>query len=67
VLLGMNLRSADHFITLRSAPNAHFSVRRVAQRIAAEIQAVDPLLGTILRPTPGESWQQIEQTCFTHA
>lgn len=67
VLLGMNLRSADHFITLRSAPNAHFSVRRVAQRIAAEIQAVDPLLGVTLRPAPGESWQQIEQMYFTRA
>jgi len=29
VLLTVNLRSLMHFIRLRSAPNAHFSVRRV--------------------------------------
>ena len=33
VLFTTNLRSLDHFIALRSAPNAHFSMRRVAHRV----------------------------------
>ena len=34
VLMEMNLRSALHLVTLRGAANAHFSMRRAAQRIA---------------------------------
>ncbi len=33
VLIQMNLRSALHFIKLRSAPNAHYAIRRVALKI----------------------------------
>ncbi len=65
VLLGCNWRSLDHFISLRSAPNAHFSLRRVAQRMAAETRSATPLLGSYLRPNPGETWQGIETDYFT--
>ena len=34
VLMEMNLRSALHLVSLRGAANAHFSIRRAAQRIA---------------------------------
>lgn len=44
VLFKMNLREAFAFCQLRAAANAHFSIRRVAQRVAAEIRAVHPLL-----------------------
>jgi thymidylate synthase ThyX len=60
VLLTMNLRSAAHLINLRSAPNAHFSIRRVAHRMAEQIQACTPLLGSYLQRPAGETWQQIE-------
>jgi thymidylate synthase ThyX len=60
VLLTTNLRSAAHLISLRSAPNAHFSIRRIARRMAEQIQAVTPLLGSYLRLPEGETWQQIE-------
>lgn len=60
-----NLRSADHFVALRSAPNAHFSIRRVAQRLFEQINAVAPYLGAQLRVCPGETWQEIEQRYFT--
>ena len=53
VLLTFNLRSADHFVALRSAPNAHFSIRRVAQRIAEQIRDAAPFLGAHLRVQPG--------------
>mgnify|MGYP001159288517 FL=1 len=65
VLLGCNWRSLDHFIALRSAPNAHFALRRVAQRMAAEVRAATPLLGSYLRPNPDETWQDLEQDYFT--
>jgi len=65
VLLTFNLRSAHHFVALRSAPNAHFSIRRVAQRLAAEICGVAPFLGAYLRPNPDETWQEIESRYFS--
>ncbi len=64
VLLRFNMRSGLHFLTLRSAENAHFSVRRVAARIADEICAVSPLLGGCLDGVVGESWQEIERRNF---
>lgn len=64
VLLGCNWRSLDHFIALRSAPNAHFALRRVAQRMAAEVRAATPLLGGYLRPNPDENWQELEREFF---
>jgi thymidylate synthase ThyX len=64
VLLEFNLRSAFHFVSLRAAPNAHFSMRRLAQRVAAEIRQAAPLLGSYLRVPEEESWQSIEQDYF---
>jgi thymidylate synthase ThyX len=65
VLLTFNLRTADHFIALRTAPNAHFSIRRIACRIAEIIRNTAPLLSQYLRINPTETWQEIEQQHFT--
>ncbi|MHC1785152.1 MAG: FAD-dependent thymidylate synthase [Anaerolineaceae bacterium] len=65
LLMSFNLRSADHFISLRTAPNAHFSVRRVAHWMAEEIRAALPVLGAYLRECPGESWQDVEKKYFS--
>ena len=59
VLFTMNLREAFAFCRLRSASNAHFSMRRMAQRVAEEIRRVHPLLTKYLR-LPEETWQDIE-------
>ncbi|MFH1524901.1 MAG: FAD-dependent thymidylate synthase [Chloroflexota bacterium] len=64
VLFTMNLREAYAFCQLRSAANAHFSMRRVAQRVAEEIQHVHPLLGKYL-DLPEETWQEIGSKHFT--
>ncbi len=64
VLLEFNLRTAFHFINLRAAPNAHFSMRRLAQRMAVEIRQATPLLGAYLRPPAEETWESIEQNYF---
>jgi len=64
VLCTLNLREAFTFCRLRAAPNAHFSMRRLAQRLAAEIRRVHPLLGNYLRLPAGETWQTIEASEF---
>jgi thymidylate synthase ThyX len=63
VLFTMNLREAFAFCQLRSSSNAHFSMRRVAQRLAEEIKRVHPLLLDYLH-LPEESWQEIEKKNF---
>jgi len=64
LLFTLNLRSADHLISLRSAPNAHFSIRRIAHRLADEMRHATPLLGSCLRETGGETWQDVEAKFF---
>jgi thymidylate synthase ThyX len=64
ILLHANLRSLDHMIALRSAPNAHFSVRRVVHRMAEEIGKVSPLAKQWIREDQGESWQEVEENYF---
>ena len=63
-LLGCNLRSASHFVSLRSAKNAHFSMRRLALRMAEEIRQATPLLGRYLRESKDETWEQVERENF---
>jgi thymidylate synthase ThyX len=67
VLLHLNLRSAIHLVSLRSAANAHFSMRRAAQRMAEDIRAASPLLGKYVRSNPNETWQQVEANHFSAA
>ena len=49
VLMTLNLRQAFHLIELRTAPNAHFSVRRTAGQMLAAIRQVHPRLARFLR------------------
>jgi thymidylate synthase ThyX len=64
VLLGCNLRALDHFVALRSAPNAHFSMRRLALRMAEAARRATPLLGQYLRENKEETWQDVEAQFF---
>lgn len=64
VLLQVNLRSALHLLSLRSASNAHFSLRRITQRMAEEMRAVLPLLGAYIKTNEKETWQKVEQDHF---
>jgi thymidylate synthase ThyX len=64
VLMTFNLREAYHLIELRSAPNAHFAMRRVALRLAEEIQRATPLLGAWLRLPDGADWRRVEAEHF---
>jgi len=63
VLAQFNMREAFAFCELRSAPNAHFSIRRIAERVAQELHRVHPLLAQYMR-LPAESYAQVEERNF---
>ncbi|MCF6277356.1 MAG: FAD-dependent thymidylate synthase [Anaerolineales bacterium] len=67
VLAQFNLREAYHFCQLRSARNAHFSIRRVALRVAEELMRVHPLLARYMRLPEGDSWPQVGLAHFYEA
>ncbi|MBI5822653.1 MAG: FAD-dependent thymidylate synthase [Chloroflexi bacterium] len=64
VLAQFNLREAFAFCQLRTAANAHFSIRRVAQKMYEEISRVHPLLTKYMK-LRDETWQQVEENYFT--
>jgi thymidylate synthase ThyX len=63
VLAQFNLRSAYHFCQLRAAANAHYSIRKIAERVAEEIQRVHPALSAFMS-LPEETWQNVEKNYF---
>lgn len=63
VLAQFNLREAYAFCELRSAPNAHFSIRRLAGQVAEEIRRVHPLLSKYMR-LPAETPQAVTEQHF---
>jgi thymidylate synthase ThyX len=65
LLMTFNLREAFHFCELRSASNAHFSVRRIALRLAELIGEAHPLIARRMRLPDGVTWQSIEQENFS--
>jgi thymidylate synthase ThyX len=64
VLAQFNLREAYAFCQLRSAANAHFSIRRVAQRMYEEMARVHPLLTRYMK-LPEETWGGVEKGYFS--
>ena len=63
-LITTNLRSAIHFINLRSAPNAHFSVRRLAARMAEQLRHILPEFAPYLFCDDTGDWREIEKRHF---
>jgi len=64
VLAQFNLREAFAFCQLRTAANAHFSIRRVAQKIYEDISRVHPLLSQYMKLRE-ETWQSVEENYFS--
>ncbi len=64
VLAEFNLREAFAFCQLRSAANAHFSIRRVAQKMYEEMKRVHPLLTKYMK-LHEETWAVVEKDYFT--
>jgi thymidylate synthase ThyX len=65
VLAEFNLREAFAFCQLRSAANAHFSIRRVAQKMYEEIACVHPMLAKYMK-LHEETWQGVEEGYFSN-
>lgn len=65
VLCQSNLRSLFHFIKLRSAGNAHFSIRRVAYGMLELIRPHYPLFAEKILVKDTNSSQQLEEQFFT--
>jgi thymidylate synthase ThyX len=65
VLLTLNLREAYHLCELRSAANAHFSIRVMALHMAGLIHKVHPGLAKGMRLPAGADWQEIANANFT--
>ncbi len=65
VFLQTNLRSFFHFIALRSAPNAHFSMRRIAHQMADQFQETCPSLSKYLKVNRSETASEIESRFFS--
>ncbi len=63
VLARFNLREAYAFCQLRAAPNAHFSIRRVARRVHDAIRQVHPRLAAYMH-LPEESVQGLSERYF---
>jgi len=63
VLVQFNLREAYHFCRLRAAKSAHFSIRRIAQRIYSELAGVHPLLTKFMH-LYDEDWEGLQQAYF---
>ncbi|MDP1546527.1 MAG: FAD-dependent thymidylate synthase [Anaerolineales bacterium] len=64
VLAQFNLREAFAFCQLRTAANAHFSIRRVAQKMYEDISCVHPLLSKYMKLRE-ETWQSVEENYFS--
>lgn len=65
VLSQVNLRSLFHFIKLRSATNAHFSIRRVAYGMLELIRPHYPLFAAKILPKSSLTSQELENQFFT--
>jgi thymidylate synthase ThyX len=67
VLCTLNLREVFHLCELRSRPNAHFSIRRIALLVAEKVRQVHPLLAGFLRLPQDVGWREIESEHFSKA
>ncbi len=63
VLARFNLREAYAFCRLRTAANAHFSIRRAARQIYDAIQQVHPRLAAFMH-LRDETWQDVQEAHF---
>jgi thymidylate synthase ThyX len=66
VLITLNLREAFHFCKLRSAPNAHFSIRRIAMRMYELIREVYPTFASFMRCDEMPSSEQLTREFFAN-
>jgi thymidylate synthase ThyX len=65
LLMTLNLRELFHFCELRTAPNAHFSVRRIAGQMHEQAARAHPALARFMRLGDFPGWRAIEAEYFS--
>lgn len=65
VLCQANLRSLSHFISLRTAGNAHFSIRRVARGMLEKASEHYPMICGKIRLKNNETSEGLSKDYFT--
>jgi len=65
VLCRLNLRELFHFTRLRASENAHFSIRRIALRMAELASRAHPLFCAKLSLPDGETAESLGEAFFT--
>ncbi len=65
VLCRLNLRELFHFTRLRASENAHFSIRRIALRMAEQASRAHPLFCEKLNLPDGETAESLGEAYFT--
>lgn len=65
VLFTINLREAFHFCQLRTAENAHFSIRLVGLKMWEALQQIYPHLAKFMIIPSSESWQNLQNLHFS--
>ena len=65
VLCQTNLRALSHFISLRTAGNAHFSIRRVARAMLEKASEIYPLICSTIRLKNNETSEGLTKEYFT--
>jgi thymidylate synthase ThyX len=53
-----------HLIKLRCAPNAHFSIRLITEKMLEKISGIYPTIGKYYQEYSCQSWQDLESTYF---
>jgi len=64
VLIQTNFRTLYHFLALRTAPTAHFSMRRITHQMADQVKESLPNLGKYICTNTDESASEIEDIYF---
>ena len=65
VLCQANMRSLSHFISLRTAGNAHFSIRRVARGMLEKVRELYPVLCGTIRLKNDETSEGLTKEYFS--
>ena len=65
VLCSLNLREMFHFIRLRCAENAHFSIRRVGRGMFEALESVHPSFAGKIKLKLDESSDTLAEKYFT--
>lgn len=66
VLCQLNMRELFHFVRIRTAPNAHFSIRCVARAMWEQAERVYPHFARYMNVKLKQNSSDFQEECFSH-